>query len=120
VEAQLTKVKDLRYGRLFPLKRPYSKGPLTQPPILGHAPSLGLPAPVFFLYLRRVKLLLLTMALILSSCAVNTGKHVPVAKQSRLPDLYERDQYNRLVSLRSYGAQDYLLIFFYPEADTPG
>lgn len=66
------------------------------------------------------KLLLLLSFLLLASCAVNTGKFVPVAKQSRLPDLYERDQFNRLVSLRDYGAQDYLLIFFYPEADTPG
>jgi peroxiredoxin len=51
---------------------------------------------------------------------MNTGKFVPEEKQSRLPDLYERDQYNRLVGLRSYGAKDYLLVFFYPEADTPG
>lgn len=67
-----------------------------------------------------MKFVCLALALLLSSCAMNTGKFVPEAKQSRLPDLYERDQYNRLVSLRSYGATDYLLIFFYPEADTPG
>ena len=62
----------------------------------------------------------LTALLFLSSCAVNTGKFVDLEKRSRLPDLYERDQFNRLVSLRSYGAEDYLLVFFYPEADTPG
>ncbi|MGJ8725738.1 MAG: hypothetical protein ACSHYB_14350 [Roseibacillus sp.] len=67
-----------------------------------------------------MKLYLLALALFLSSCAMNTGKFVPEEKQSRLPDLYERDQYNRLVGLRSYGAKDYLLVFFYPEADTPG
>lgn len=51
---------------------------------------------------------------------MNSGQFVPLAQQSRLPDLQERDQFNRLISLRSYGAQDYLLVFFYPEADTPG
>lgn len=66
------------------------------------------------------KLLCLLPLILLASCAVNTGKFVPLAQQSQLPDLYERDQFNRLVSLRDYGAQDYLLIFFYPEADTPG
>ncbi|MBK1834644.1 hypothetical protein [Roseibacillus ishigakijimensis] len=67
-----------------------------------------------------MKVFLLALALFLSACAMNTGKFVPRDQQSRLPDLYERDQYNRLVSLRSYGAEDYLLVFFYPEADTPG
>ena len=67
-----------------------------------------------------MKFYLLALALFLSSCAMNTGEFVPKEKQSRLPDLYERDQYNRLVSLRSYGSKDYLLVFFYPEADTPG
>ncbi|GHC44131.1 hypothetical protein [Roseibacillus persicicus] len=67
-----------------------------------------------------MKLLSLAMALLLVGCAMNTGKFVPEAKQSRLPDLFERDQYNRLVSLRDYGATNYLLVFFYPEADTPG
>ena len=67
-----------------------------------------------------MKFSLLALTLFLSSCAMNTGKFVPAEKQSRLPDLTEVDQNNRLVSLRSYGAQDYLLVFFYPEADTPG
>lgn len=70
--------------------------------------------------MKRALLLPLTALLFLSSCAMNTGKFIPIDKQSRLPDLYERDQYNRLVGLRSYGAKDYLLVFFYPEADTPG
>lgn len=70
--------------------------------------------------MKSLLLLLLATLLFLNSCAMNTGKFVPEEKQSRLPDLYERDQFNRLVSLRSYGAKDYLLIFFYPEADTPG
>lgn len=51
---------------------------------------------------------------------MNTGRFVPEARQSQLPDVMERDQYNRLVSLRDYGSKDYLLVFFYPEADTPG
>lgn len=67
-----------------------------------------------------MKLLQLLPLVFLASCAMNTGEFVPVAKQSRLPDIYERDQFDRLVSLRSYGARDYLLVFFYPEADTPG
>ena len=70
-----------------------------------------------------MKLLLLaplTALLLLSSCAVNTGKFVPQAKRSRLPDLTEPDQFNRMVSLRNYAVENYLLVFFYPEADTPG
>lgn len=51
---------------------------------------------------------------------MNTGRFVPEARQTLLPDALERDQYNRLVSLRDYGSKDYLLVFFYPEADTPG
>ena len=71
--------------------------------------------------LHRVKnSLLLCLLILLQSCAMNSGQFVPLAQQSRLPDLQERDQFNRLISLRSYGAQDYLLVFFYPEADTPG
>ena len=67
-----------------------------------------------------MKFYLLALVLLLSACASNTGQFVALDKQSRLPDLYERDQYNRLVSLRDYGSEDYLLVFFYPEADTPG
>jgi hypothetical protein len=82
------------------------------------------PFPAFL----RVKLrypppmrwLIFLAPLILASCAINTGRFVSKENQTRLPDLYEHDQYNRLVSLRDYGAQDYLLVFFYPEADTPG
>ncbi len=62
----------------------------------------------------------LAFLLLLSSCARNTGRFVPIEKQSRLPNVTESDQYHRLISLQSYGAKDYLLVFFYPEADTPG
>jgi hypothetical protein len=64
--------------------------------------------------------LFLLFPLLLASCAMNTGRFVAESEQTRIPDLAERDQYNRLVSLRNYGAQDYLLVFFYPEANTPG
>lgn len=70
--------------------------------------------------MKAFLLLPFTALLLLSSCAINTGQFVPLEQQSRLPDVTEFDQYGREIALRSYGGQDYFLVFFYPEADTPG
>ena len=64
--------------------------------------------------------LLLIPFIVLSSCSTNTGQFVAEGTQLRIPNLTERDQNNHLISLRDYSRKDYLLVFFYPEADTPG
>jgi len=65
-------------------------------------------------------LLFLLPLMLLTSCSTNTGRFVSSEAQLLIPDISEQDQNNQFISLRDYSRNDYLLVFFYPEADTPG
>jgi thioredoxin-dependent peroxiredoxin len=44
----------------------------------------------------------------------------PIAIGAALPAVEQKNQDGELVKLASVGAQGYLLVYFYPKADTPG
>jgi peroxiredoxin Q/BCP len=44
----------------------------------------------------------------------------PLAEAAALPDVTQQNQDGQLVKLAEAGAKGYLLVYFYPKADTPG
>ncbi|MDP0492223.1 MAG: hypothetical protein Q7Q71_14330 [Verrucomicrobiota bacterium JB023] len=61
------------------------------------------------------------VTLFLSSCVTDTGTFIAKESQGFIPALSAPDQFGRQIALRQQAAaNDYLLVFFYPEADTPG
>ena len=56
-----------------------------------------------------------TMGIFATSAAAE-----PLAEGAALPDVSQKNQDDQIVKLAGAGASGYLLVYFYPKADTPG